>query len=110
MKINLKDIPDELSYNGVPVKRLIRNGQESGRLANVNYVWLEKGVEASTHVHDDSKEFFFFLEGSGTVTLGNKKFSVAKDDFIVVPKGISHAVHNPNQDTLCFISIRITVR
>jgi len=46
------------------------------------------------------------LSGAGTFTLGMKKFTIKKGDFIHVPKGTIHAVDVTSSNPLKVISVQ----
>jgi quercetin dioxygenase-like cupin family protein len=50
------------------------------------------GWEVPLHVHDDEDEVHYYLEGSVTVTCGDKTFSGTPGSLAYLPKGIPHAL------------------
>ncbi len=107
MKQNLRDIKTEITHNNtIHRKSLITVEQDKGKLATCNYAWIEKGKQLETHVHSDGEEFYLFLEGEGEMLVGDKWFSVKKNDFVVVPQNQNHSLKNNNDQNLIFLAIR----
>ena len=48
------------------------------------------------HMHPNTNEMQFVLEGTGTVWLGDKEVTVKPGDLIVIPKGTPHGGTKPN--------------
>jgi mannose-6-phosphate isomerase-like protein (cupin superfamily) len=46
---------------------------------------------AAKHMHPNTNEIQFILEGTGTMWLGDKEVRVGPGDLIIIPKGTAHA-------------------
>ena len=107
MKVNLKDIKTEKTHNATTFrKRLITTEENKGKLATCNYAWLKTGKQLEQHSHPDGEEFYLILEGQGEMLVGEKWFSVKKDDFITVPHNKIHSLKNNQKKDLIFLTIR----
>jgi quercetin dioxygenase-like cupin family protein len=58
------------------------------------------GIPRHRHAYMD--EFFYVLEGSGTVHLNDERLPIKKGDTIFIPKGSWHAFENPGELFLLF--------
>ena len=58
------------------------------------------------HMHPNTNEMQFILEGTGTVWLGDKEVRVKPGDLIVIPKGTPHGGTKPDGRTLKAIAIK----
>jgi oxalate decarboxylase/phosphoglucose isomerase-like protein (cupin superfamily) len=56
------------------------------------------------HKHK-TDEVYIFLEGSGNILVGKKKFKVKKGDLVTVPTNSWHRVVNKGRKNLVFLSI-----
>ena len=67
---------------------------EDSEHANMNYVILEPGEENIPHIHKDSEDTIFIIEGRGSIKNYDpgEVHQVDKNDLIHVPIGIKHAV------------------
>ena len=58
------------------------------------------------HMHPNTNEMQFVLEGTGTVWLGDKEVTVKPGDLIVIPKGMPHGGTKPNGRAIKAIAIK----
>lgn len=72
----------------------------------MNYAWLDPDKQLEAHIHPDGEEFYYFLEGNGTMLVGSEWFDVCKGDFVTVPIRHVHSVKNSSRHPLVFITIR----
>ncbi len=106
-KQNINDIATDLAHNHTTFrKRLISQDEHKGKLATYNYAWLEKGKALTPHAHPDGEEFYYFLEGDGSMLVGEEWFSVSAGDFVTIPPKKTHSVKNDNEKKLVFMAIR----
>ncbi len=106
-KVNFKNISETLAHNQVIRKALIRVGDCQSKLQTVNDAYLLPGVSFDLHIHKDSEEVYYFLEGKGEMKVNNKKFSVFSGDCILIEAGENHGLKNTGSKKLRFITIRV---
>lgn len=58
------------------------------------------------HMHPNTNEIQYILEGTGTVWLGDKEVHVKPGDLIVIPKGTPHAGTKPDGRAFKAIAIK----
>jgi mannose-6-phosphate isomerase-like protein (cupin superfamily) len=58
------------------------------------------------HMHPQTNEIQYILEGTGTIWLGNKEVKVKPGDLIVIPKGTAHAGTKPDGRPFKAIAIK----
>jgi len=62
-----------------------------------NYAKFDPGVAFTQHVHDESEDLIFVLEGDGVIRLDDKEFPIEPGDVILVSAGEFHGtVAGPN--------------
>jgi mannose-6-phosphate isomerase-like protein (cupin superfamily) len=61
---------------------------------------------APKHLHPNTNEIQYILEGTGTIWLGDKEVRVKPGDLIVIPKGTPHGGTKPDGRTLKAIAIK----
>lgn len=44
------------------------------------------------HQHDDEEHYWFILEGSGRVLIGDEEFEVELGDLVITPPGVRHRI------------------
>jgi mannose-6-phosphate isomerase-like protein (cupin superfamily) len=88
-------------------KRLIPFGEKhKGDIVTMNYAWITKGNQLPPHAHPDGEEFYYFLEGTGSILVGDQWLDVTGGDFVTVPEGAMHSVKNADDHDLMFLTIR----
>ena len=58
------------------------------------------------HLHTTAHEIQYYLEGTGTIWLGDKEVRVKPGDLVVIPKGTAHGGTKPDGRTLKAIAIK----
>ena len=58
------------------------------------------------HLHPNTNEIQYILEGTGTIWLGDKEVAVKPGDLIVIPKGTAHGGSKVTGRTLKAIAIK----
>ena len=58
------------------------------------------------HMHPNTNEFQYILEGTGTIWLGDKEVTVKPGDLVVIPKGTPHGGSKPNGRAIKAIAIK----
>jgi mannose-6-phosphate isomerase-like protein (cupin superfamily) len=62
---------------------------------------------APKHLHPNTNEIQYILEGTGTIWLGDKEVKVKPGDLVVIPKGTAHGGTKPDGRPLKAIAIKI---
>jgi mannose-6-phosphate isomerase-like protein (cupin superfamily) len=58
------------------------------------------------HMHPNTNEMQYILEGTGTIWLGDKEVKVKPGDLVVIPKGTPHGGTKPDGRTLKALAIK----
>jgi mannose-6-phosphate isomerase-like protein (cupin superfamily) len=58
------------------------------------------------HMHPNTNEIQYILEGTGTVWLGDKEVKVGPGDLVIIPKGTPHGGTKPDGRALKAIAIK----
>ena len=58
------------------------------------------------HMHPNTNEIQYILEGTGTIWLGDKEVRVKPGDLVVIPKGTAHAGTKPDSGVFKAIAIK----
>jgi mannose-6-phosphate isomerase-like protein (cupin superfamily) len=58
------------------------------------------------HMHPQTNEFQYILEGTGTIWLGDKEVKVKPGDLVIIPKGTAHGGTKPDGRTFKAIAIK----
>ena len=58
------------------------------------------------HLHPNTNELQYILEGTGTIWLGDKEVTVKPGDLVIIPKGTPHAGTKPQGRTIKALAIK----
>ena len=58
------------------------------------------------HMHPNTNEIQYILEGTGTIWLGDKEVKVGPGDLVIIPKGTAHGGTKPDGRALKAIAIK----
>jgi len=106
-KININLSKKESNHLGsVNLIRLIEPDQIEGRVATMNYAWLEKYKTLELHKHIDGNEYYLFLKGNGEILIVKEWTEIIPGDFVTISKGLTHSLKNTNNDSLEFVTLR----
>ena len=108
IKININSLKKESNHlDSVDLVRLIKPNEIDGKVATMNYAWLEIDKTLDPHSHSDGSEFYLFLKGKGKMLVNKDWFEVTPGDFITVSKGLNHSLKNIKKESLEFITLRV---
>ena len=81
--------------------------RSEARHSEVFLVVLEPGESPPLHVHDDTEQVFYVLDGAGTLTLGasGRTHRVQPGDVVVVPPSTPHAIKADGGTRLRYLSV-----
>ncbi len=89
-----RDKPDRMLPIISKDARLVVWPGVGAQTANMNYVRMQPGEQNVPHVHAESEDTIFILEGRGSITdfANDRRLEFAADQVIHVPVGLRHAV------------------
>lgn len=67
---------------------------------------LKPGKSTIEHRHNESEEMYYFISGSGKMSLNNKWFAVTKGDGVLIPAGTRHKLANTGKSDLHLLCVR----
>ncbi|HIC49452.1 MAG: cupin [Dehalococcoidia bacterium] len=85
------------------IKRRNLFGSSSHLPVDIEIWELDEGVSEGDHTHGDNRpleEFYYFLEGTGEMTIGEEIIPVNINDAVMVPPGVDHGIRNTGQGPL----------
>ncbi|MFW6170778.1 MAG: cupin domain-containing protein [Planctomycetota bacterium] len=80
------------------VQRIVTGGE--GGIANVHVVKVARGLP---HRHQGYHEVYYFLSGTGTVTINGETSSVSPGSVAVIPAGAPHGLEATPGEELEFV-------
>ena len=58
------------------------------------------------HLHVNANEIQYYVEGTGTIWLGDKQVKVGPGDLVIIPKGTAHGGSKPDGNVFKAIAIK----
>jgi mannose-6-phosphate isomerase-like protein (cupin superfamily) len=98
--IKALNAPDGPNPHGVSAKPL-----HASEHTQVTMVTLAPGERLRLHL-TPVDVFFYILEGSGEVEIGDERAIVACDDLVVSPARVPHRVMNPSSAPMRFLVVK----
>jgi mannose-6-phosphate isomerase-like protein (cupin superfamily) len=102
MKLNIFDIGGEIVKQDD--RYTVTDNKELKSLVLSSTV-LHRGKSTSGHKHPGQEEVYIFVGGHGEMELDDHRFSVQKNDVILVKDGVFHRVHNTGDINLIFVCV-----
>ena len=72
---------------------------------NLSLTELNPGKETGGHSHQEADEIYVFIEGNGSMEIGEEKIQIKGGDVVAVPGGKFHKVFNEGDKILSFWSV-----
>lgn len=99
--INVSEQPIADNAHGIDVKRVYDT-----EYALANHLTLNPGEKLIRHI-TPVDVFFYVLEGSGIVEVGDEKCEVSQDTVISSPKDIPHCWYNESDEILRILVVKV---
>lgn len=96
----IKDVPVSPNVHGIETRKFHENDH-----VQAVHITLKPGEKLKQHI-TPVDVFFYVLEGSGTVEIGDEKKEVGKDTFIESPAGILHCWYNESSEILRVLVVK----
>ena len=100
----VREADQEILRSGPNAIRLLADAEHTDGAISAHRVTLGDGSDgARPHFHTRSAEIFFVLDGALSALAGDTVHTLERGDFLVVPKGMTHAFAAPpgsSADTL----------
>lgn len=98
--VNYKDAAVQETPHGVDVRKLFDSEH-----VQVVEIQLLRGESLKKHI-TPVDVFFYVLEGTGEVEIGDERAEVKTDDLIESPKGIPHRLLNESSPAFRFLVVK----
>ncbi|GEM_PF-3337889 len=86
--VSIEEVTEEVLSPQV-VKELIDKNQHGGKVSIGVSTWPAR-FKGEPHFHSDRDEYFYFLEGDGTLLIGEKEYSVSPNMAVRIPRNTPH--------------------
>jgi len=100
MLTKLDQLKPYITKDGSTITELMHPQQHDSKNQSLAEALIPVGVSTALHLHRISEEIYHVSSGSGTMTLGMKKFDIEKGDTILIPPLTAHCVENNGDEDL----------
>ena len=99
------DAEPVVALDNVLIRELIPDEERERLGISLAYGFVEKWKESKPHKHEESKELFYVVSGSGKVNVDNKSYDVKKGSLVYIPTGFYHSLAS-GREQLTALSIQ----
>lgn len=116
----MKSFPDRLNYknteeieafvtsHGIGFKKILsKELPETLQIKQIAVGYLTPGEVIEPHVHPDLDEYYYVLEGNGSIFLNDDMLPFHKAIFVKVPAGTTHALQCEQDLTFFYFGVQI---
>lgn len=90
---------------GAISKMLVRPETAGSELVDFRISTYQPMAHVEPHTHKVQEQIYHVLEGEGLMELDGERRVVRSGDFIFIPPGVHHAIHNTGRTDLTFFVI-----
>ncbi len=90
---------------GAISKMLVRPETAGSRLIDFRISTYQPMSYVENHAHKVQEQIYHVLEGEGLMELDSERRVVRAGDFIFIPPGVKHAIHNTGRTDLTFFVV-----
>ncbi len=100
---NIDRVPAFRTKDGSEIRELLAYRNSSIRNQSLAEARLPEGTETIPHLHPETEEIYYILEGEAEMIIADERQGVGVGDAIAIPPGIVHQIVNRGVGTLKFI-------
>ncbi len=94
------EVAPYITKDGSEIRELMHPNVQGNRAQSVAEATIPPGAKTALHLHRITEEIYHFTQGSGTMRLGEKTFSVTAGDTIAIAPGTPHCVFNTSNTSM----------
>ncbi len=91
----VRNLADQISFvtaDGSQIRSILDRSNAPVQNQSLAEAFLTTGQSTALHFHRLSEEFYFILEGSGSIRVDDEVSEVAAGDAILIPPGAVHTI------------------
>ncbi len=91
---NVSAVPDYITKDGSVIRELLHPSSHGVVNQSLAEAIVAPRQTTAMHLHRESEEIYHITQGSGVMTLGERRFSVAVGHSVVIVPGTPHCIEN----------------
>ena len=104
----LKDIQAVPTAHGAGLKQVFLGSSDSSTaLTQFAFGKMMPGDTTGWHQHSSMEEYFYFIDGNGTCSIGSESFRIKSGSFIRIPAGALHHLTAVTELTFSYFAIAV---
>lgn len=105
---NTADMAALLTSHGIGLKKILsKELPETLQIKQIALGYLTPGEVIEPHIHPDMDEYYYVLEGNGSILLNNDMLPFHKAIFVKVPAGTTHSLECEQDLTFFYFGVQI---
>jgi mannose-6-phosphate isomerase-like protein (cupin superfamily) len=100
---NIDRVEAFITKDGSEIRELLAHRNSCIRNQTLAEARLTAGASTMAHLHRQTEEVYYVLEGHGTMRVGEETRDVGPGDAIAIPPGAVHEMTNPGPGVLKFL-------
>ena len=102
-KTSVEEVESFTTADGSTIRELMHPSYHANKNQSLAEATVAVGSSTRLHRHLCSEELYHITQGSGEMTLGNKKFVVETGDSVCIKPGTGHRIRNTGKIELKFL-------
>jgi mannose-6-phosphate isomerase-like protein (cupin superfamily) len=100
---NIDEVPAFTTKDGSEIRELLAHRNSCIRLQSLAEARLPPGASTTPHLHHETEEIYYILEGKAVMRVGSEERRVGPGDAIAIPPGADHQITNTSDVPLKFL-------
>ncbi len=100
---NLNKAEAFITKDGARIRSILDRTNAPVRNLSLAEATLPPGAANNGHRHPAAEEIYFFLSGSGVMTVDDESRAIGPHDAVLIPPGAYHQIANPGDQPLVFL-------
>ena len=100
---NINRVTPFTTKDGSEIRELLAHRNSCVRNQSLAEARLPGGTATIPHLHPQTEEIYYILQGRGEMILANEKQVVLPGDAIAIPPGVPHQIINHSSELLIFL-------
>ena len=102
-RTNIKTTKPFITKDSSVIRSIIDASNSPVKKVSLAEASLKPGCSTIPHIHKKTEEIYYFVSGSGTMSVGAEKFGVKTGDGVLIPNGSVHTVKNTGRGIMKII-------
>ena len=98
-----REIEPFITKDGSVIRELMHPAQHASEKQSLAEARLPVGRKTLLHIHHQTEEIYYTIQGKGLMTLADEQFEVVEGDTVCITPGTSHCIESTGSDELVLL-------